>query len=164
MRVAADPERRSGTRWANGLLWQHIRDYVLVKDTTKTGQEAGIDFKLYPLALAELQRVPPDQRVGPVIKNSRTRQPFKERRFQKNWRAVARSAGIPDDVLNRDSRAGGVTEGSDAGADLEHLRHHASHSSSATTARYSRKTLTKTRAVARLRVAHRELNNDQNKR
>ena len=45
-----DPERRSGTRWANGLLWQHIRDYVLVKDTTKTGQEAGIDFKLYPLA------------------------------------------------------------------------------------------------------------------
>ena len=38
-----DPERRSGTRWANGLLWQHIRDYVLVKDTTKTGQEADID-------------------------------------------------------------------------------------------------------------------------
>jgi hypothetical protein len=43
-----DPERRSGMRWANGLLWQHIRDYVLVKDTTKTGQEASIDFKLYP--------------------------------------------------------------------------------------------------------------------
>jgi hypothetical protein len=58
-------------------------------------------------------------------------------------------------VMNRDSRAGGVTEGSDAGADLEHLRHHASHSSAKTTALYSRKTLTKTRAVARLRVAHR---------
>jgi hypothetical protein len=43
-----DPERGSGMRWANGLLWQHIRDYVLVKDTTKTGQEASIDFKLYP--------------------------------------------------------------------------------------------------------------------
>ena len=82
--------------------------------------------------------------------------------MQKNWRTVARAAGIPDDVLNRDSRAGGVTEGSDAGADLEHLRHHASHSSSATTARYSRKTLTKTRAVARLRVAHREGNNGEN--
>jgi hypothetical protein len=157
-----DPERRSSTRWANGLLWQHIRDYVLIKDTTKTGQETGIDFKLYPLALAELQRVPPDQRVGPVIKDSRTGQPFKERRFQKNWRAVARAAGIPDDVMNRDSRAGGVTEGSDAGADLEHLRHHASHSSATTTARYSRKTLTKTRAVARLRVAHREIKDDQN--
>ena len=79
----ADLERRSGFRWANGLLWQHIRDYVLVKDTTKTGQEAGIDFKLYPLALAELQRVSPDQRVGAVVKDSRTGQPFKGRRFQK---------------------------------------------------------------------------------
>ena len=151
-----DPERPSGTRWANGLLWQHIHDYVLVKQTTKTGQEANVDFKLYPLALAELQRVPPDQRVGSVIIDSRTRQPFKERRFQKDWRAVARAAGIPDDVMNRDSRAGGVTEGSDAGADLEHLRHHASHSSVTTTARYSRKTLAKTSAVARLRVAHRQ--------
>src|ERR1044071_7349392 len=41
----------SGIRWANGLLWQHFRDYVLMKDTTKTGQEANIDFTLYPLAL-----------------------------------------------------------------------------------------------------------------
>jgi hypothetical protein len=75
---------------------------------------------------------------------------------------MARAAGIPDHVLNRDSRAGGVTEGSDAGADLEHLRHHASHSSAATTARYSRKTLAKTRAVARLRVAHRQVADNQN--
>ena len=157
-----DPEGPSGTRWANGLLWQHIHDYVLVKQTTKTGQDANIDFKLYPLALAELQCVLPDQRVGPVIIDRRTRQPFKERRFQKDWRAVARAAGIPDDVKNRDSRAGGVTEGSDAGADLEHLRHHASHSSITTTARYSRKTLAKTRAVARLRVTHRQVQGDMN--
>jgi len=106
--------------------------------------------------------VPPDQQVGPVIKDSCTGQPFKERRFQKNWRAVARAAGIPDDVMNRDSRAGGVTKGSDAGADLEHLRHRAWNSSVTTTARYSRKTLIKTRAVARLRVAHRRVMDDQN--
>jgi hypothetical protein len=115
-----------------------------------------------PPRIAELQRVLSAQRVGPVIKDTRTGQPYKERRFQKNWRAVARAAGIPDYVMNRDSRAGGVTEGSDAGADLEHLRHHASHSSATTTALYSRKTLTKTRAVARLRVAHREVQEDQN--
>jgi hypothetical protein len=150
-----DPERPAGLRWANGLLWQHIRDYVLDKDTTKTGQIAGIDFKLYPLAFAELQRVPTDQRVGPVIINSLTGQPFKGDTYRRCWRQVARAAGIPVAVQNRDSRAGGVTEGSDAGADLEHLRHHASHASAATTERYSRRTLTKTRAVARLRVAHR---------
>ena len=38
-----DPERPSATRWANGLLWQHFRDYVLVKETTKTGQEADTE-------------------------------------------------------------------------------------------------------------------------
>ena len=157
-----DPERPSGFRWANGLLWQHLRDYVLIKKTTKTGQEAGIDFKLYPLALAELRRVPPDKRVGPVIIDRLTEQPFKSSTYRRRWRAVARAAGIPDDVMSRDSHAGGVTEGSDAGADLEHLRHHASHKSTATTARYSRKTLTKTRAVARLRVAHREAENEEN--
>jgi len=157
-----DPERPSGFRWANGLLWQHIRDYVLTKETTKTGQEAGIDFKLYPLALAELQRVPPNKRVGPVIIDRLTEQPFKSSTYRRRWRAVARAAGIPNEVMSRDSRAGGVTEGSDAGADLEHLRHHASHASATTTARYSRKTLTKTRAVARLRVAHREAGKEEN--
>src|SRR6516165_6278618 len=157
-----DPERPSGSRWANGLLWQHIRDYVLIKKTTKTGQEAGIDFKLYPLALAELRRVPPDKRVGPVIIDRLTEQPFKSSTYRRRWRAVARAAGIPDEVMSRDSRAGGVTEGSDAGADLEHLRHHASHKSTATTARYSRQTLTKTRAGARLRVAHRKAGNEEN--
>jgi hypothetical protein len=151
-----DPERASGMRWANGLLWQDIKDYVLQKGTTKTGAEAAIDFNEYPLALAELQCVPTDKRVGPVIKDSRTGLPFKAGMYAKRWRFVARAAGIPENVWNRDSRAGGVTEGSDAGADLEHLRHHASHSSVSTTVRYSRKTLNKTRAVARLRVAYRE--------
>ena len=157
-----DPERPSGFRWANGLLWQHIRDYVLVKDTTKTGEEAGIDFKLYPLALAELQRVSPDKRVGPVIIDRVTEQPFKSSTYRRRWQAVARAAGISDEVMSRDSRAGGVTEGSDAGAGLELLRHHASHKSTATTARYSRTTLTKTREVARLRVAHRKAGNEEN--
>lgn len=51
------------------------------------------------------------------------------------------SAGmaIPANVWNRDSWAGGITEGSDSGADIEHLRHHANHSSIATTGRYNRK-------------------------
>jgi hypothetical protein len=143
-------------RWANGLLWQDIKDYVIQKGTTKTGAEAAIDFNEYPLAFAELRRVPSDERVGPVIKDSRTGQPFKTGMYAKRWGLVARAAGIPDNVWNRDSRAGSATEGSDVGADFEHLRHHASHASVSTTVRYNRKTLAKTRAVARLRVAYRE--------
>jgi hypothetical protein len=137
-------------------LWQDIKEYVLQKGATKTGAEAAIDFNEYPLALAELQRVPSGERVGPVIMDSHAGLPFKTGMYAKRWRLVARAAGIPENVWNRDSRAGGVAEGSDAGADLEHLRHHASHSSVSTTVRYSRKTLAKTRAVARLRVAYRE--------
>jgi hypothetical protein len=151
-----DPGGSTRLRWANGLIWQDLRDFVLVKATTKTGQIAAIDFKEYPLALAELNRVPPERRIGPVIVDSKTRNTFRPLAYTRRWRQIADAAGIPREVLNRDSRAGGVTEGSDAGADLEHLRHHASHSSVTTTARYSRKTLDKTRSVARLRLAHRE--------
>ena len=157
-----DDERPSGRRWAGGLLWQHLRDYVLTKETTKTGQEAKIDFKLYPLALAELLRVPLDKRVGPVIIDRLTEQPFKSSTYRRRWRAVARAAGIPDDVMSRDSRAGGVSEGSDAGADLEHLRHQAAHAQGRTTALYNRNRLAKTRAVARLRVAHRKARKEEN--
>ncbi len=154
-----DPaDRRAGKHWTGGLLWQHIsKDYVLQKTTTKTGAAAAVDFREYPLALAELQRVLLEKRIGPVIIDSRTGQPFRSNTaYSRRWRVLASAVGIPDDVWNRDSRAGGVTEGSDAGADLEQLRHHASHSSTATTARYSRQTLTKTRTVARLRMAHRQ--------
>jgi hypothetical protein len=44
------------------------------------------------------------------------------------WRKVADAAGLPKTVCNKDSRAGGVTEGRKAGASLEDLRHHAGHS------------------------------------
>ena len=77
-------------------------------------------------------------------------------------RALGDAAGSAVSVLHIIGYPGGVTEGSDAGADLEHLRHHASHSSITTTARYSRKTLAKTRAVARLRVTHRQVQGDMN--
>ena len=80
-------------RWANGLLWQHARDYVLDRDTAKTGEEAGIDVKLYPLALVELQRVPPDQRVGPVIVDSFTGQHFKGDTYRRRWWPAPPRAG-----------------------------------------------------------------------
>lgn len=93
-----DPERPSGLRWANGLLWQDIKEYVLQKGTTKTGAEAAIDFREYPLALAELRRVPSGERVGPGIVDSRTGLPFKTGMYAKRWRLVARAGGIPENV------------------------------------------------------------------
>jgi hypothetical protein len=140
-------------RWDNGLTWSHIdQDMILKKRTTKRKVPAEFDLKLYPLVMAEIGKVPADRRVGPMIINEETGLPYTGTVFRDRWRELARAVGIPDTVQNRDSRAGGLTEATDAGADLEHARHHATHRHVATTARYSRPTLKKTSAVARLRV------------
>lgn len=107
-----------------------------------------------------LDLVPEEERIGPIVKDEASGLPYRQRHFIDLWRDLADKVGIPRSVWNRDSRAGGVTEGSDAGADIEHLRHHATHSNIATTGRYNRNTIDKTRKVAVLRVAHRGGKND----
>jgi hypothetical protein len=55
-----------------------------------------------------------------------------------------------------DSRAGGITEASDAGAPLEHIRHAATHSDIQTTQGYSRGAADKTANVLEMRALHRK--------
>ncbi len=144
-------------RWTGGLAWSHIdANGILSKVTTKTGQVAEHDTTAYPFLRSILDHIPQEKRIGPMIVDESTGLPYRDRqRFARVWRAIANECGVPRDVWNRDSRAGGVTEGSDAGANIEHLRHHANHANIATTARYNRNTIEKTRTVAELRVAHR---------
>ncbi|PYE25054.1 hypothetical protein C8J32_1047 [Rhizobium sp. PP-CC-3A-592] len=151
-----------GQRWRDGLLWSDIDDKgVLVKATSKTGKVAEHDTMQYPFLRAIMDLVPIGQRFGPVVKSETTGLPYQQRYFIKMWRTLADACGVSKDVWNRDSRAGGITEGGDAGADIEMLRHHANHDNIATTQRYNRKTLEKTSNVAQLRVAHRNLKNGQ---
>lgn len=143
-------------RWDNGLTWSHIdADMILRKDTAKTGQGAAFDLKLYPMLMAELSRVPADERIGPIIVNPNTGLPFTGNTYRTEWRAIATLAGIPSDIQNRDSRSGSITEATDAGAGLEIVRHHSAHKNASMTARYSKNTLAKTSEVARLRIAAR---------
>ncbi|MGO1160397.1 site-specific integrase [Brucella sp. C7-11G] len=148
---------RKRERWTGGLTWGHIDvDGVLSKVTTKTGQIAEHDTNAYPYLRSILDLIPQGKRIGPMVIDESTGLPYRDRRrFSRIWRAIANECGVSPDVWNRDSRAGGVTEGSDAGANIEHLRHHANHANIATTARYNRNTIEKTRTVAELRVAHR---------
>lgn len=150
-------------RWRDGLLWSHVdADGVLTKETTKVSGVVAIhDTTQYPFLRQMMDLFPPDKRFGPMIKSETTGLPYRRRHFADLWRECADAAGVPKTVWNRDSRAGGVTEGSDAGADIEHLRHHANHTNAATTQRYNRRTLDKTREVARLRVAKRDAQNRQ---
>jgi integrase len=149
----SDPNVRE---WGTGIVWSEISaDRILKHRTGKRGREVLLDLKLYPLVVAELDRLAAVPRVGPVIIDSKTGEPFKYRVYARRWREIARAAGIPDDVWNRDSRAGGVTEGGDAGADIEDLRQHAGHANIRMTQRYDRQTLVKTSRVAQARVKYR---------
>lgn len=131
---------RSTTWWERGLRWENVSaDLALALETSKTAAETEFDLKLYPLVIAEIERLPRESRAfGPMIRDENTSLPYDKRRFTREWRKAADLAGVPKDVWNMDSRAGGITEGRKAGAPVDDLQAHATHASSATTRRYIR--------------------------
>lgn len=150
----------NGRRWVNGLTWSDLAaDLVVRKATTKTGAFAAHDLKLCPLVLDMLEKVPAERRVGPLIIDEMAGRPYAESAFGREWRVVAKAAGVPDHVWNMDARAGAITEAEDAGADLDHIRSTATHAQISTTLRYSRGAVGKSRKVAELRAAHRAAKN-----
>ena len=134
-------------------------DLVIRKAMTKTGAFAAHDLKLCPIVLELLKHVPADRRVGPLIINEATGKPYAEWVFTRECRKVAQAAGIPAKVRNMYARAGAITEGDEAGADLDSLKTVAAHATMSTTARYVRGGLGKSRAVANLRLKHRASQN-----
>lgn len=150
-----------GKTWDRGLVWgTHIsRDLILQKASSKTGNTVTVDLRLCPLVMRVLQHVPAEKRVGPVIMHESAGRPFFHRYYAEVWREIATAAGIPAEIWNMDSRAGGVTEGRAAGASLENLRHLAGHSNVGTTARYDRPTAETTSKIMELRTASRAAGN-----
>lgn len=152
--VSAITDRRQ--KWLRGLRWEQIdANFILKHASSKTDFASEFDLKLYPMVMDELERVPLEKRAGPLIISEATGQPYRTRYFADQWRAIATAAKVPANVWNMDSRAGGITEATDADASLEDIRHQAGHSNVVMTQRYSRNTAEKTSNVARLRVAHR---------
>jgi hypothetical protein len=148
-----------GTRWTNGLQWSDINQVLMLSKThTKTGAYVEFDLKLYPAVLQEIELVPREKRIGPMIVSEHTREPYKHRTFTQTWRKVADKAGIPKAVWNMDARAGAISEAYDAGAGETDVMKHAGHKNRQTSARYNRGTLEQTSRVARLRLAKRTEN------
>lgn len=149
--------RLNGRRWASGLCWHHLDEAGLISFVTgKRGRKVEIDTKLYPLIKAEIARIPAATRIGPMIVDERSGLPYSEKEYGKRWRKIADAVGLPKDVWNRDSRAGGVTEGRAAGAAIEDIAKQAAHADAAITFRvYDRGELEASRRVAEHRVAAR---------
>lgn len=143
--------------WRYGLTWGHIdSNMILRKKTSKTGSDVEFDLKLSPMVMAEINRIPVEKRVGPLILDESSGLPYMNGRFSRVWRKVATAAGVPSEVWNRDSRAGGISEGRKAGASLDDMRQHAGHSDVKITSRYDRGPLETTSKVAILRQKARE--------
>ena len=162
----------AGMKWLRGIRWTEIDAALILRhNTSKREKDVVIDLKLAPMVLDELARAYPgaiqitEEEIavrrnllptgGPVIVNETINRPFTDTTFRIRWRKIAGEVGVPVDVYNMDSRAGAITEATDSGAELEDIRHAATHGDIAMTQKYSRGGEAKTAKVMRLRVAHR---------
>lgn len=151
-------------KWLRGIRWSEIDGNLILRHTTsKRNKEIEVDLKLAPMVMEELQADYPgilqDRNVapvsGPLIVSENTDRPWDANAFRKLWRALATELGVPKTVRNMDSRAGAITEATQAKAPLEWVQQAATHSDISTTQGYARGGTEKTAEVMRLRVAHR---------
>lgn len=151
------PYRCGGRRWGSGLRWQDVGlDLVLTVETSKTGATATHALGAMPLVLQEIARVPPERRIGAMVINEQTGQPWQANRFSIAWRKVATAAGVPSTVWNRDSRAGAASESDEAGAEIGDIQRMLTHSTPKMTGRYVRgRAVERSKTIAELRQAKR---------
>lgn len=147
---------RGNYKWLRGIRWSEISENgILTHVTSKRQKEITVDLKLSPMVMEEFAQLPQVPKSGPVIVYESTGWPYDAPQFRVMWRKCAKEAGVPAAVFNMDSRAGAISEASDAGAPLEHIRHAATHSDTAMTQKYSRGSEEKIAEVQRRRAEHR---------
>ena len=150
-------EKAQAPRWQNGLTWSHIgQDGILRKKTSKTGAPAEHRLSDHPDLAVELDRVPVDRRVGPLVVDEKLGAPYTAERYRKWFRQIARAAGIPDAVWNMDSRAGAITEAWESGAEPASIMAMATHTQLSTSRRYNRTNVEQISRAAKLRVQGRK--------
>ena len=156
-------EIRAGRKVWSGLTWPQIRlgDDLVIR-TSKTGQpvvHALASCHLVQLCLAKISPLPT---AGPIAARSDGRPWVDRRSFAKAWREIATAAGVPSDVWNRDNRASGITEASEAGAADDDIARNAAHADKAITRRvYKRLGHEASVRINERRARHRETKRDQ---
>lgn len=143
-------------KWVKGLRWEEIDENLILRHTTsKRKKDVEINLALAPMVMEELTRLGERPAKGPVVISEYTGLPWKAAKFRRHWRKVANLAGIPKAVRNMDSRAGAITEATEADAPLEHVKQAATHGDVSMTQRYARNQRGKTDNVMRLRTEYR---------
>jgi hypothetical protein len=145
-------------KWLRGIRWEEIdENFILTHVTSKRQKEITVDLKIAGMVMEELGNVARDRLParGPIIVADGKGIPWYHVEFRRNWRIAADAAGVPKTVRNMDSRAGAITEATEAGADIEHIKQAATHSDISMTQRYARGAEEKTAGVMRQRAEHR---------
>jgi hypothetical protein len=165
--VASDIHH-GGFKWIRGARWSEVdADLVLRHTTSKKLKDVEIDLTLAPMVMEEIDLLPTSVQArrgdgGPIIVAEKSGLPWLSGEFRRIWRLIARDCGIPDSVRNMDTRAGAITEATEAGAPMLAIKQAATHSQISMTERYARPGPKASAEVARYRVAHRNVGSSMN--
>lgn len=143
-----------GKKWLRGVRGDEIDSALVLRHmTSKRDKPVEIPLRYAPMVMEEFPDGFPTS--GPLIVSELTGRPWQADYFRRFWREIADAVGIPKEVRNMDTRAGAITEATEADVPLEHIKHAATHSDIATTQRYSRGAAEKTAGVLISRVEFR---------
>jgi hypothetical protein len=160
-----------GDKWLWGIRWSEIDQNLILRHTTsKRGKNIEVNLRLAPMVMEEINLLFNQAKEigtktgseeitlpasGPIIVCEFSGRPWTTHEFRRWWRKVADACSIPKNIKNMDSRAGAISEATDAGAELEHVRHAATHGDIAMTQRYSRGNVEKVAQVMKRRAEYR---------
>lgn len=144
-----------------GLRWEDIDAEMVLrykpsKTEMTTGKAVAYPLSKAPMVLEELAHWPETERIGPMINSPFTGLPYRSIRFQEQFRADRKKAGVLDTVWARDLRASGITEGRATDVSLDDAGKVAGHSSKTTTKIYDRAVLEAADRFADARVKARK--------
>jgi hypothetical protein len=106
--------REKKGKWLRGLRWECIDENLILRHTVgKSRRRIEVDLRTAPMVLEELgtsdRHTLPTS--GPMIICETTGYPYSTAEFRRKWRIVAKLAGVPDNVKNRDSTPPGMIVG-----------------------------------------------------
>jgi hypothetical protein len=96
-------------KWVRGITWDRIdHDDVLHHVTSMEGTPIRVEMRKSKMVMDQLWKMKRGTE-GPVIVAEDSKLPWRAQNFRLLWRKIARDAGVPDQVKNRDSRSGGFS-------------------------------------------------------
>jgi hypothetical protein len=87
-------------KWTRGIRWEQIDENLVLRHVpSMEKKQIEMDLSKCPLVAAEIKRVG-RKSSGPVIVCELTQRPWTDHDFRRQWRDVAKAAGIPDNLTN----------------------------------------------------------------